>query len=212
MLARLQRWLPVLYGTAFTAVLAYLTLSASYINREAWEALISRSLWDWQSPLPAMLAQAVGIVALMAVLSGLVARVDRKFRPRDIVLANLNFHFLFRRWLRWPFAALLLWNLPVLAMLEEFIFRHGLGQWPTHGAGDVLVRSVGFGLVHTVASLNLRGGITQAVLGFWFSYQYLGGSGDPLAHASTAHFLVDFVALTPVIVGILAGRVRVPSP
>jgi hypothetical protein len=204
MLARLRGWLPVLYGASFTLVLLYLTYAASFINREMWSAVASRELWDRTSPLPFALAQAVGIVALTVVLSRLIARVDRGFQIRAIVQANLNFRPLFHPWVRWPFAALLLWNLPVLAMLEEFIFRHGLGQWPINGAADVAMRSILFGLAHVAASGNLRGGIVQAVLAFWFSYQYLIGV-DAWHHASMAHFLVDAVALTPVVIGILLG-------
>jgi hypothetical protein len=84
--------------------------------------------------------------------SALLRRIDRKFDPNRIVHANVNFRLLLHRYWRWPFIVLLVWNLPVLATLEEFIFRHGMSRWPTVTWQDVMLRSVGFGAFHALMS------------------------------------------------------------
>ena len=130
-------------------------------------------------------------------------RVDPKF-DRRIVRGNVNFRPLYDRFWRWPFMALVLWNLPLLATLEEFIFRHGgiVFAGPVVTSTDVLARSLAFGAFHGLMTWNWRGGVMQVTLGFWFSYQYLAALTDKLAAASTAHFLVDLCIVAPVFLGV----------
>ena len=99
-------------------------------------------------------------------------------------------------------------DLPMLAMLEEFIFRAGgLGPHPIATWRDVVVSSLVFGLFHAVMSWNLRGGILQTAMGFWFSYLYLSsGSADPLMYASFAHFLLDLLVFTPAVLELCLYR------
>lgn len=202
-----RRWFPAVYGAGFMAVLAYLTFAASFINRELWA-----ELWSYRTAGQRLMGtdplRAFGVVAAVVALALLLKRVDPKFKPQELVAANVNFRPLFWRFWRWPFALLLLWNLPVLAMAEEFIFRHGFGQWPLLDWHGVLLRSIAFGLFHALVTWNLRGGIVQAVLAFWFSAEYLDGGWD---RASMAHFLVDLFAFAPALAQLLHGQPRLKS-
>lgn len=211
----LRRWFAVLYGAAFMAVLLYASVVAASINEEAWLTLVQRGSWGWHSAFPALAAQALGIAALMGVLANLIQRVDRNFDARRLVRANINFRPLYHRFWRWPFMVLALWNLPVLAMLEEFIFRHGglVFNGPIGTDTDVLVRTLAFGAFHGLITWNWRGGIMQATLGFWFSYQYLAApEAERLAVASMAHFLVDLCVVLPVFLAVAVNGKKVLAP
>jgi hypothetical protein len=142
----------MLYGLGFMSALAYLMVAAHSINTEQWLLVVRPVSWGLHATLPATFLQAFGIVALLGVLSALLRRIDRKFDPNRIVHANVNFRLLLHRYWRWPFIVLLVWNLPVLATLEEFIFRHGMSRWPTVTWQDVMLRSVGFGAFHALMS------------------------------------------------------------
>lgn len=213
-IAWLRRWWAVFYGASFMAVLAYTSVVAVSINEEAWMTLFRRSSWRWESTYPAVFLQAMGVVALMGVLSHLLQRVDRNFDARGLVRANVNFRPLYHRVWRWPFMVLMLWNLPLLAMLEEFIFRHGGLGWsgPIETSADVLIRTLAFGAFHGLMTWNWRGGIMQSTLGFWFSYEYLAALTDKLGAASTAHFLVDLLILAPVFLAVALNGKKTLEP
>jgi len=172
-------------------------------NLEMWKHLFGPITSGTDQGVPMMVIQSAGVVFVLGILMKLLERIDPNFKPRELVQANWNFYPLTRAWWRWPFAMLLLWSLPVLAQLEELIFRHGMGLYPTVTVADVVVRSVLFGLFHSLVSWNYRGGIVQMLLGFWFSYQYLMYPFDPLFYAGFSHFLVDLFAFTPGVLALL---------
>ncbi len=198
-----RRWFPSLYGCAFAAVLMYLAVSAHVLTNEFWYmAFHPAEAAIVDIPIGRLFWYSAGMLVVMAILGKLIEQVDGKFRPVRLVSSNLNFRPLLHPWLKYPFAALLLYNLPILAMLEEFIFRHGgLGPHPVRTWRDVVVSSLLFGFFHAIMSWNLRGGILQTAMGFWFSYLYLSSAtSDPLIYASFAHFMLDLLVFTPAVV------------
>ena len=205
MIRWIKAWFPLLYGIGFTGLLLFLGIYLAPFNVEVWAQLVGPSRGA-KVDVPMMVIQSALVVFALGVLVKLLERIDPKFKPRQIVRANCNLYPLTRRWWRWPFALLLMWSLPVLAQLEELIFRHGFGIYPTETMTDIVVRSIGFGLFHALASWNYRGGIVQALLGFWFSYQYLINPVDPVFHAGFAHFLVDLFAFTPGVLALLMTK------
>lgn len=94
-------------------------------------------------------------------------------------------------WFALPFAALLFLALPLLAELEEQIFREGTRNWP-HG----IVRSVVFGLIHTAAGVSLAAGFALIIAGLWFTYQYFKGG----VSRSTSYHIAWNVTLVSVLV------------
>jgi membrane protease YdiL (CAAX protease family) len=196
----LRRWFPILYGLGFALVLIVLVVKMHTLTNELWlVALHPLEQNALNINVPRVFWHSLAMVVAMAILGKLIERVDAKFRPVRLIASNLNFRPLLHPWMRYPFAALLLYNLPILAMLEEFIFRHGgLGPHPVQSWQDVLVSSLLFGLFHGVMSWNLRGGILQTAMGFWFSYVYLSsGASEPLVYASFHHFMLDLLVFTP---------------
>jgi membrane protease YdiL (CAAX protease family) len=219
-MAFVRRWFAILYGIGFASVLVMLVVYARHINNEMWSALwSSRFAEELSLPVGTIALESLGMVVVLVILGKLIEHVDPRFRPRSLIASNLNFRPLLHRWMRYPFALLFLYNLPVLAMVEEFIFRQGgMGPHPIVSWQDVLVSSLAFGLFHALMSWNLRGGILQMVLGFWFCYQYLTcGRCDPLVHASFSHFMVDLLVFTPGVLQLclmprVLNDIKEPSP
>ena len=205
--SRLWKMLADLYGLLFFSMLGYLTYYGRGFNVEFWRAVAHPLNAGIDLPVGALFISALPVFFGVIILTQLIKRVDPYFVP-ELATRNLNLRPLFHPFLRYPFAALLVWNLPILATLEEFIFRDGLHVFPTVTWWDVVWRSVLFGVFHGLASWNWRGGIVQAVLGFWFSYQYLQPVTDPLLRASYAHFLIDALFVIPAVLSVLLGGYR----
>jgi hypothetical protein len=204
---RLWKMLADLYGLLFFLMLVYLSFYGRLFNDEFWYAATHPLRPGIDLPVGELFASAALVFIAVVILAQLIKRVDVRFVP-ELATQNLNLRPLFHPVFRYPFAALLVWNLPILASLEEFIFRDGLHMYPTATWWDVVWRSLVFGMFHGFAAWNWRGGIVQAVLGFWFSYQYLLPGADPLLRASYAHFLVDALFVVPAVLTVLLGAYR----
>lgn len=85
------------------------------------------------------------------------------------------------------FLGLLALNIPRLARLEEEIFRRDSG-----GLGDVLVRSVKFGLVHCLVGVPVAVGLALTLTGFWLTLEYRRGG---VRRSTFAHAIHNFLVL-----------------
>lgn len=95
---------------------------------------------------------------------------------------------------------LLVYDLPVIAALEEMIFREGTTDWKS-----MLVRSALFGLAHFGTDLPLGSAVSIAAVGMWFSHWYhMGG----LALSAQAHFSYLLIIFSLVLPAMLYGRVK----
>jgi hypothetical protein len=101
------------------------------------------------------------------------------FLHSDGSTSNVNMIGLQYAWFAPVFALLLIVALPLLANLEEEMFRVG-----TKGIKSALKRSLIFGLVHMIAGVSLGYALALTIPGLWFTYQYKKGG---LARSSAYH-------------------------
>jgi len=92
---------------------------------------------------------------------------------------------------------LLYFNLPVLAWVEEQVFRHDMIMHGTSGIYDALWRSALFGVLHVVAGAKLKTAFPLTIGGLWFSWQYLYGGVET---ATLAHLAMNCTGLTIMLV------------
>ncbi|MFC1703040.1 hypothetical protein ACFLZO_01090 [Patescibacteria group bacterium] len=95
---------------------------------------------------------------------------------------------------------MMLLNLPIIATLEEFIFREGTADWT-----DAVWRSALFGLAHFATNLPLGAALSIGLVGMWFSHWYLLGG---IELSSVAHFSYILLILGLVSPQILIGHFR----
>lgn len=110
---------------------------------------------------------------------------------------NINFVPMDYWFLRVPFLVLLYLNLPVLAWIEEFIFREGFGTWPQRTLVQSLWRSLTFGFAHMLGGVTVGSCLALTVGGLWFSLLYWYG-GLPLA--TLGHLVCNLIGLTLMLV------------
>lgn len=138
-------------------------------------------------------AEAAGMLILIRILVHLTQRFDRGWLAWKLFKKNIQFLPLEHSFLRYPFIVVFLLNMPFIAGVEEFLFRHGLGLWPTITVFDIAWRSLAFGLVHCISGNSVRMGLILSLFGFWLSHQYLAGG---LALATLSHCIFDFLLFT----------------
>jgi hypothetical protein len=68
------------------------------------------------------------------------------------------------------FCALLLVNMPGLALSEEESFRRGTKSWL-----DAVPRSIAFGMMHCLVGVPVSVGIALTLAGLWFTFEYFKG-------------------------------------
>lgn len=95
---------------------------------------------------------------------------------------------------------MMLMNLPVIATLEEFIFREGTTGWL-----DAVWRSALFGLAHFATNLPAGAALSIGLVGMWFSHWYLIGG---IELSSAAHFSYILLILGLASPQILIGHFR----
>lgn len=109
---------------------------------------------------------------------------------QNLLVAGLRIPFFV-----WVFLALLMLNVPRLALNEEYLFREGV-----HGRVKVGLYSVMFGLAHCLVGVPVSIGLALTIAGLWFAYQYrLGG----VERAAAYHAIHNWIILTLFAVAIL---------
>jgi len=180
------------YSLGLSGLLLYCAVANFDLNREFWTAIVrlpSRTLW-------LLSLGALMLVSLIIAITGRLERVPSSMLGWRLFQTNINFIPMHYRWLRWPFLALLLFQLPTLAFTEEAIFRAGWLHYPTTNWFDGFWRSLGFGLAHILSGSPLRVCLALTLGGLWFTHVYL-VSG--LEMATAAHTLYNAFAFTYVL-------------
>jgi hypothetical protein len=95
--------------------------------------------------------------------------------------------------LRVPFLVLLYFNLPVLAWIEEMVFRDAWVIHPTSGFLDATWRSIAFGALHVVGGAKVASVLPLSLAGMWLSWHYLHGGVEM---ATIAHLSFNATSLT----------------
>jgi len=200
--SRLRRVAASVWAVLFTAGLAWLAVTFGDLNREMFRSI---------SPL--MVLQNVPAVLLAFALTQMLMRKRVfRWRPSDLFIrrsgngaaAQVNGSLLLVA-MRAPLVgiatmALLVFDLPTIAMLEEFIFRQGTTDWKS-----MLLRSALFGLAHFGTDLPLGSAVSISVVGLWFSHWYfLGGIGL----SGQAHFSYLLIIFSLAVPALLYGRLK----
>jgi hypothetical protein len=160
-----------------------------FSNRRFWLILWGMKWW----PGCLLVLTSVVVILFMNVPNSLMNRLGNRVLEWRLFPRNINFIPLDYLILQVPFVVLLYFNLPMLAFLEEYVFRDGFGKYPIQSWEDVFWRSVLFGLVHLISGCRIRECLAIIVGGMWFGYQYLLGG----LYASTlAHFTCNALELT----------------
>lgn len=171
--ARPKRWLSWLgyaWAALFSAVLIVCCLLCGEIN---WQGY---GQFNWLF----LLYNLPIVVATFLVTKGLM-RLHRVFawRPSDLFVKRqpgqpagetLLVKAMKARWVGPVVTLLLLVNLPLLALLEEFIFRQGTVSWT-----EAVWRSALFGLAHLLCNVPLGASLAIGGVGLWFSWWYFQG-------------------------------------
>lgn len=190
---RLRRIGKFIYSAALMGVLAYGGYSLYDLNLRNWSVFFDLR--------PGRMA----VVALASMLMiPWIDRFDEWLKSRgwfwtewSVFSRNINFVPMDYSAFRIPFVVLLFFNLPVLAWIEEKIFR---GDWVIHetsGFTDALWRSAVFSLLHVVSGTKLRTVLPLMFCGMWFSWNYL---YDGIGMATMAHLAMNVAGLTTMLV------------
>jgi membrane protease YdiL (CAAX protease family) len=131
MRAELLRHLKVggklLYSLGLSGLLLYCACTNFKLNLEFWQSLV---MLPRQSLVPLVVGAALLIAAILTI-TGKLERAPSSMLGWRLFQTNINFIPMHFRWLRWPFLAILIFQLPTLAFTEEAIFRAGWLHYPT---------------------------------------------------------------------------------
>jgi hypothetical protein len=188
-----------IYSLALVGVLSYSAIFLNAQNREFWGKLIDFSPRH-------VIFVVVGSALLVPFLDWMDLSLAGRRRWLDWSLFRRNINFVPMDYpiLRVPFLALLYFNLPVLAWVEEMIFRHNWVFHPTSGWIDAFWRSILFGVLHVGAGAKLRTSAPLTMGGLWFSWHYFQGG---VTAATLAHLAMNTTGLTLMLVSwIRTGR------
>lgn len=180
--------LKYMYALGVTLMMAYMAWFFYDFNSALWFRLFELG----SIQIFALVVGNLGILAAIAATGIALKNLDNKFLEWKLFKSNINFVPLDHLSLRFFFAPLMLFNFPLLAFIEEFIFRDGLGHWPTVTAWDVIWRSVVFGLIHCLGGVKIRSGLVLILAGFYLSIVYIMGG---LEMATIFHFHYNTLAI-----------------
>lgn len=185
---RLLRGGKVAYSLALSGLLLYCACVNFRLNLDFWHA-ISRL----DSDALVRLTTGAGILVTFVILiTGRLERVPSSMLGWRLFRTNINFIPMHFRWLRWPFLALLLFQLPTLAFTEEALFRAGWLKYPTTNWFDGFWRSLGFGFAHILSGSRVRVCIALVFGGLWFNHIYLTAGLDEATAAHTVYNVFAF--------------------
>jgi hypothetical protein len=186
---RLRRTGKLLYSMALIGTLTYGGWCWARLNRDFWEKLLDLS--------PSVMGTvAIASALLVPWLDRLDERIKSIGRPWllwSVFSRNINFIPMDYPLFRVPFIVLLYFNLPVLAWIEEMVFRHNWVVHPTSGFLDAAWRSVIFGALHVVGGAKTGSVLPLTLAGMWLSWHYLHGG---VQMATIAHLSFNATSLT----------------
>ena len=150
----------------------FITLSLAWELRD--KGRFAKSLKIIRSIRPWMVVANIPIIALVLGAVALLCQIPfMQWSWMSLIGGSGNSTLVglqYGWWFALPFAVLLVLALPLLAELEEQIFREGTRNW-AHG----VARSTVFGLIHIVAGVPLAAGFALIIGGLWFTHQYFKG-------------------------------------
>ena len=100
---------------------------------------------------------------------------------------NLLFLPIRVKWFGEFFLILLFMNIPMIAYMEEYIFRSGTEDWT-----DGWIRSILFGLVHCIAGTPVCAAFLLPFVGLWLTHHYFRGGTK---RSTLYHTVYNMVAI-----------------
>ncbi|MFA5987810.1 MAG: hypothetical protein WC797_04150 [Candidatus Paceibacterota bacterium] len=95
------------------------------------------------------------------------------------------------------FVPLMIFNMPFLVAFEEYIFRYGTTSW--FGWNGGIVKSLAFGLVHSLFGVPIMIGLLTTITGLYLTNEYMVVShaigADPITLAIMDHTVYNFVII-----------------
>jgi membrane protease YdiL (CAAX protease family) len=143
---------------------------------------------------PHLLAYA--ICGMLLLVAGVV--VNRALKQLDLrwlewspfgLRANVALAPIKRRWIGLPYALMLALCMPLLALIEEIIFRSGTTSW----ARALLWGGLAFGALHLLSFVSIRMVIWIGMAGVGLAALYMNGAG--LDGVFVAHATYNLLAL-----------------
>jgi len=171
-------------------------------------------LFGYRHLSPLFILLNVPVITATFLLAKLLMRLHPVFawKPSDLFfrkgaggteVTSLLIVAMTARWLGPVVTPLLLVNLPIIAMLEEFIFRQGTVSW-----ADAIWRSALFGLAHLAMNIQLGASLAIGGVGLWFTYWYFRG-GIELSGAVHFAYILPIVVLG--VIGLILARFKRPD-
>lgn len=181
------------YAIALMAVLAYGGYCYYWLNQKFWFQLLDVR----PSQMVAVAIASMLLVPWLDALDERIRRLGWSWTEWSLFSRNINFVPMDYSFCRVPFLVLLYFNLPVLAWVEEMMFRHNWFIHPTSGLVDALWRSALFGVLHVAAGTKVRSALPLTIGGLWFSWHYLYGGVET---STLAHLAMNTFGLTAMLV------------
>jgi len=179
----------LLYSLALLAALSYGGWCWAWLNRDFWFRLLDLS----PSILGTVAIASALLVPWIIRLNELLKALPWPWLRWSVFSRNINFIPIDYPALRVPFLVLLYFNLPVLAWIEEMMFRHNWLIHPTSGFLDALWRSVVFGALHVLGGAKVASVLPLSLAGMWLSWHYMHGG---VQMATIAHLAFNATSLT----------------
>lgn len=179
----------IVYVTLLMLTLAYGAWMQFETNTSFWFKMVTL---PWRPTLVVVFSSMVAVWILDRI-DEVLGRMTHPLLQWSVFSRNINFVPMDYVPLRVPFLVLLYFNLPVLAWIEEMIFRHDWVFGPTTNWTDALWRSALFGAAHLVGGAKMRSTIPLFLGGMWFSWHYFQGG---VQHATLAHLAMNTAGLT----------------
>lgn len=160
---------------------------------------VLRKRWHWVIPLTLVcLCLTVGVflwlydavpILRWSWLSLLPETANGEKASGNLLVQGLRIpYFVYIFW------ALLVLNIPRLAMAEEEEFRRGVRTWP-----KMILMSIYFGIAHCIVGIPIAAGLALSISGVWFGLVYWRGGVRLSASAHAIHnwvLMLLFLILT----------------
>lgn len=156
---------------------------------------------------PLVVLQAIGVIAMVALISVFLWKAGGVFRwswwnlvgkgkDQPGESPNINLIPFQIKYFGLIFGLLFLLNLPYLANIEEKFFREGTGDW-----FDGTLRSLAFGLAHSLlAGVPIAAGIAISFAGLAFTHFYFEGG---VSESTLYHTTYNLVIISVVLLGVV---------
>lgn len=214
----MRGWVSNLLSVAVLALIGIRLVQAAHMSRSARGKSLSRSIWTrirWRHlwPVPFVLSGVLAVATLLLLVpplrwgwwSALGGDGNPVFGSSDTTTGTVW------AWLiPLVFMVLVIVALPLFANAEERMFRAGAEHWST---GWQVLKTVQFGLIHTVIGIPIGVALALSVGGAYFmstylrSYRASGSAAEATLESTRAHTAYNAVIIAVVGVAVVVDAI-----